>query len=127
MVSEAFLLPIVRVPTAGPFRFSTWQRCGRPVLVLRDPFGTKMPNTLSTAETDLSVKSVIPVNIDGTVISDEGEISYLLGALHQTKMFFERTGYMEAFTSFPPAPSPARAARQLSTPSRPSTSPLARL
>ena len=54
-----------------------------------------MVDTLSTAETTQLVKSVVPVNLDGSVISDEGSVAYLAGALHQASLFYERTGAFE--------------------------------
>ena len=63
---------------------------------LPQPSVTK-DRTLSTVmPSDESAKSVIPVNIDGTVISDENEVAYTLGALHQAKLFYERTGAYES-------------------------------
>ena len=59
-----------------------------------------MPDTLSTAETNLFVKTVIPtyMYIDGSPITDEGSVAYLDGALFQASLFFERTGHYESMS-----------------------------
>ena len=63
---------------------------------LLSPFGTKMPDTLSTAETTKLVNTVIPTYLDGTVITDEGSLAYLAGALYQAGEFYSRTGAFES-------------------------------
>ena len=55
-----------------------------------------MPDTLSTAETTKFVNTVIPTYLDGSVISDEGSLAYLAGALFQAGEFFSCTGAFES-------------------------------
>ena len=55
-----------------------------------------MPDTLSTAETNLFVKAVIPIYIDDSPITDEDSVAYLDGALFQASLFYERTGHFES-------------------------------
>ena len=55
-----------------------------------------MPDTLSTAETTKLVNTVIPTYLDGSVITDEGSLAYLAGALFQAGEFFSRTGAFES-------------------------------
>ena len=60
---------------------------------LLSPSGTKMLDMLSTAEMNPFIKTVIPIYIDGSPITDEGSVAYLDGALFQASPFYERTGH----------------------------------